>query len=323
MGRYIERAESNIRLLRVTLQKLTNESAGGKERQPLIRALAEIGIIEPDYAVQGIDSTLPPIEENLMTVIFDENNPRSLTSSISRAFKLAAQVRDRIAVDMWRTIKDIDDLSILAGKRQRLDAVEVLGILDDLLSRLLSFSGLVAESMTRTLGWRFLDLGTRLERSLQSAQFMRLLAVKPGAEDKSTLETMLSVLDSIMTYRSRYLASIQIAPVLDLLLVDETNPRSIGFQLAQIMDHVDHLPRSETSGLRSIEQRQALSLLNMVRMVDVYELSQVDPRQQIRDNLDKNLRRIGELLPKLSDAVSNRYLIYAGLPRQFAQQSEA
>jgi uncharacterized alpha-E superfamily protein len=121
-----------------------------------------------------------------------------------------------------------------------------------------------------------------------------------------------------MTYRSRYLANLQLAAVLDLLLTDETNPRSVAYQLVAIADHVDKLPRDRNQPLYERDQRLAMSALHTVRMLDVQELAGVNG-QGDRDALDKLLRRLERRLPELSDAVSHKYLIHAGTSRQLAE----
>jgi uncharacterized alpha-E superfamily protein len=119
-----------------------------------------------------------------------------------------------------------------------------------------------------------------------------------------------------MTYRSRYLSNLQVAPLLDLLLCDETNPRSIAFQLTRIKAHMDALPIRDHRGVKSVEQTMSLKLFSLVQLADVVELSRV--RSQRRSDLDKLLNQIQEQLPLLSDVVSSNYLIHAGLPRSFS-----
>jgi uncharacterized circularly permuted ATP-grasp superfamily protein/uncharacterized alpha-E superfamily protein len=321
LGRYIERAEFTTRLMRVAFQKLTSETSGGSERLPIIRTMAEHGLIEPDYAIVGIDKTLPPLEDILPETLFDLKNVQSLKSIINHISRLASLVRDRIAVDMWRAIKRIVDLTIDTENEEYLDNVEILAYLDQILSHLLTFSGLAAESMTRSLGWRFLDLGVRLERTYHGTQLLKSMLCTPTPDERQVLETVLQIMDSIMTYRSRYLATVQTHAVLDLMVVDETNPRSLAYQIARITEHVDQLPREEKQGIRSLEQKQALSIQNSVRLADVFELSQVESKSGQRDLLDRLLKRLTEQIPKLSEAVSQRFLIHAGLPRQFASQT--
>lgn len=320
LGRGVERAEGTARLLRTALVALSNESDQSAELQPLLRALAEQGQIEPGYVVSGLQEQLPDIRESLPQAAFDTRLPRSLRSSVGEVVRLASNVRDRLAVDMWRTVRRIDDACRRPETSRSPDAPEVLGLLDEVITELVAFAGLVSESMTRTQGWRFLDLGRRIERAWQTALLLRSTVSTQAPQESFVLEAVLQTADSIMTYRSRYLASLQLPTVLDLLLTDESNPRSIGYQVAVIADHVDQLPRSETQAARSPEQRLALSLLNAVRLADVFELSRADADGQ-RQTLDRLLRRLCDQLPKLSETVSRRFLIHAGLARHFGSAS--
>ena len=120
-----------------------------------------------------------------------------------------------------------------------------------------------------------------------------------------------------MTYRSRYLATLEPAAVLDLLLTDDTNPRSLRYQLDRIEEHVTELPRGEQVAQLTAEQRLAASLRHSVLLADVYELAKPDTKGE-RTALIKLLSRLIDRLPKLSDAISNRYLIHAGMQRHFA-----
>ena len=53
----------------------------------------------------------------------------------------------------------------------------------------------------------------------------------------------LELCDSTITYRTRYLGQLQPAPVLDLVMLDDSNPRSLVFQLRAIDGHLDYLAR--------------------------------------------------------------------------------
>jgi uncharacterized alpha-E superfamily protein len=193
--------------------------------------------------------------------------------------------------------------------------VELDELLDELLVGMAALDGLIAESMTRTPAWRFLDLGRRLERSLNMATLVQSLAAESQDEEARTLEAVLEIADSIMTYRGRYLAAVNRAAALDLLLTDETNPRSLAYQLSAIADHIAKLPRDASLPLGTAEDRIASSLLHAVRMIDLDDLSQGGGE---RTKLGRLLVRIGDQLPKLSDLVSHRYLIHAGRPQQLS-----
>jgi uncharacterized alpha-E superfamily protein len=125
------------------------------------------------------------------------------------------------------------------------------------------------ESMTRGHGWRFLDMGRRLERALQLLHLL-VAAFTAGAErEGELLETLLRVADSSITYRRRYLAGLHAAAVVDLLLVDDTNPRSVLFQVAALREHLMQLPRDSTQPRMRGEERLALAALTRLQLLDV------------------------------------------------------
>ena len=125
--------------------------------------------------------------------------------------------------------------------------------------------------MTRNFGWSFLDMGRRLERARNMADVLLGIFGKAGSgEDESgSLLFTLELADSFITYRSRYRLEPMLPLLFDLLLIDESNPRSIAFQLAELARHIDTLPQSGEGGARIEEQRMALSLLTSVRLADV------------------------------------------------------
>ena len=113
-----------------------------------------------------------------------------------------------------------------------------------MITDLAAFSGMEMENMTRGHGWRFLDVGRRLERAMNAINLVRQ-ALEAGPSDNAVLEPLLEIADSSMTYRRRYFARPQLSPVLDLLLLDDTNTRALAFQLAAVSEHVRQpAPRS-------------------------------------------------------------------------------
>ncbi len=128
----------------------------------------------------------------------------------------------------------------------------MLETLEDLVINLTAFSGLTGENMTRSLGWKFLDMGRRLERGAHTIRLLQSTLVTTETPEAPLLEALLEVAESSMTYRRRYRSALQTAPVLDLLLADETNPRSLAFQLAALASHVGNLPRDHTSPRRLV-----------------------------------------------------------------------
>lgn len=313
VGRYLERGDAHARLLRTLVSRLMDElSADAMPELPaMLRALAKQGQIEPGFAVEGIRDALPAIEQTLPRFVLDETQDGSLRFTVTAFFETASRVRDRLSLDSWRIVRRIDSLMRLPAGDGDFEVSDLPAVLDRLIVNLASFSGLVMESMTRSLGWRFLDFGRRLERAQQIVSLVGSMLEQRQDLPGQLLEALLEAADSTMTYRSRYLAELQLAPVLDLLLTDNTNPRSVGHQLVALADHVAAFPRDNTLPQLAEEQRLAATLLHNVRMADVTALSEMYGLGQ-GEPLNRILGEIEEQLPRLFDAVYQRYLIHAG-----------
>jgi uncharacterized circularly permuted ATP-grasp superfamily protein/uncharacterized alpha-E superfamily protein len=312
LGRHAARADGAARLLRTLIGRLAAESEAAEvpERPLLLRSAAAVGQIDSRIPLNSAE----PIESTLPGMVLDQTRPSSLRSQLSTLHRTAWTVRDRLSFDAWRIVSRLADDFPQAGGGP-LGFTELLPRLNRVVLDLAAFSGLVADSMTRSQGWRFLDIGRRLEHALHVTRLLSAAAPDLGREEASVLESLLDACDSLMTYRSRYLANLQAPAVLDLLLTDDTNPRSIAFQLETLARHIDNLPRDDRqAGLRA-EQRQAQSLLHAVRTFDLLAL----PADPTRDGeLTGLLQQIAYGLPELSDAITHRYLHHSGTSRQFA-----
>lgn len=318
-GRHLERADAAARLVRIVATRLTSEAnaADFPELPPLVRGLAEKGQVEPGYALVGMRDLLPQLELALPREVLRHTQPGSLSATVDRMFATAAKVRDRLSRDTWRLVLRVND-TFRRQDPDRANLTDLLNLTNELILDLAALGGMVVESMTRTQFYRFLDIGRRLERAIQSAELIRTCLVDTRGASASLLEALLESADSIMTYRARYRASVKLAPVLDLLVTDETNPRSVAYQLETLARHVDKLPRADDGGPGAPpEQRLALGLSHAVRMADIraisesYELDDPAPLADLLATIERDL-------PQLSHALSLKYLAHAGPPRQLA-----
>lgn len=315
LGRYSERAESIARVLRTTMLRLVGEQsvADLPEMPRLIAALAAIGQIEPDYAVKELQGSLPSLDDALPASLYTIDQQRGLCPSVTALADKATAVRDRISLDAYRIVQQIaQELAAPVRIRGRADTRSAINRLTRLITGLLAFSGIGQESFTRTLGWRFLQLGRRIERAWQTAEVLRATLVDP--DERPVLEAVLEATDSIMTYRSRYLLRLEPDATIDLLVTDETNPRSIRFQLERITEVLEPLPLEPGEVGTPYERRLAFDLLHRVRMAQPTQLAMVEPEDH-RAALDHLLEILTEGLPELSNAITARYLIHT-LPSQ-------
>ena len=321
LGRMIERADGAARGLRVLLRKITvdEDDESNVVQSALLRALATLGQIEPGLAVDGFRNTLPDLEQSLPASVFNRQEALSLKSTVDGVTRLVNTVRDRLSVDAWQTLNQLhSDWNLSATSLKTIDSTSLLQLVQRVVNAVAQFGGLSNDGMTRTQVWRFLELGRRLERVWHTATILQSTLVEVAEQEPLVLEAVLESCDSIMTYRGRYLSTLQAEAVIDLLATDSTNPRSLIFQLNRIQDHVSKLP-SAGQAVLGTDERLALSLYNSVRLAEPRELAQVDDGQ--RRSLDRLMQRLLDQIPKLSDAISQRYLIHAGLPRPFDRES--
>jgi uncharacterized alpha-E superfamily protein len=180
-----------------------------------------------------------------------------------------------------------------------------------------AFAGLVMENTTRGQGWRFLDIGRRLERGLQMGFFLRhgLAGAPPDASPY--LQALLQIADSSITYRTRHMTDLRPALVLDLLLADESNPRSVGFQVAALSEHVQKLPDRDSNNRHPLEQRIALKALTTVRLSRVEDLVALDESGR-RPGLETLLDGLQYDLLDLSEALTAKYLTHLVPSRMIA-----
>ena len=148
---------------------------------------------------------------------------------------------------------------------------------------------------------------------------LRLGLGHEGTAESGQLEVLLEIADSSLTYRSRYLTSVQADLVLDLLLLDEANPRSVAFQLARLREHIDELPETQSLIRRPAEARLALGLLTAVQLAEVRELARTDSNGRWA-NLETLLNRLAADLRQLSEILTRSYFNHAIASRQLFTQ---
>jgi uncharacterized circularly permuted ATP-grasp superfamily protein/uncharacterized alpha-E superfamily protein len=251
LGRYIERAEGALRILRAWHGRFAEYA---DRKQPLLANVS-------DYlAALDIDTK--------------EAVPESLLMNISSALYSASNIRDRFSPDGWLALNDLSKTA--RDFRERIqpgdDATSAMTVL---LRKLAGFAGLVHENMYRFTGWRFLSIGRYLERGLHMSRLLGHLS-GPDAPD-GALDMLIEIGDSVMTHRRRYNVATARMTVTDLLALDPLNPRSVLYQLNEIKTEVEQLPNAIVNGQMSPVHREALRLYSTLALmtpegmsVDVY-----------------------------------------------------
>jgi uncharacterized alpha-E superfamily protein len=309
LGRYVERAESITRIVRSMISRVRRASEA--ELTCMIRLH---GCLESRQSrlpkAKKRRATPLELEKELVSAITDVKRTDSLASTLLEVSRVGSSVRGRLSTDMMFLLGQLRD-SIQVGPGTPF--LEYPAMLTGCLELLSAFSGMERENINRGLGWLFLSIGRRLERAIYLTRQIREITAPLGERDWPLLECLLEVADSTMTYRARYYTTLQPLAVLDVLMADEGNPRSLDFQLSHLVDLYQKLPRHVPDDLQAM--RDALALL---RGFDLRTLSYKLPGAVTVTNdaddlsrLERFLRALEVLLPSWSNNLSGRYFSHA------------
>ena len=315
LGRYSERADATSRLLRSALRRFNPERSGGATLlvMPLLQTLETQGQLPGLSAMPELRQSAEAFEAELLAAIFDPSRAGSLRKTADHLQRLATLVRDRTSNDMWRVLSRLNDRLTVPENRPVMLAGEAVGILNQTLLGLAAFHGLARENMTRAQAWRFLDIGLRIERAIYIGTLLDAMLRSPDAENPSLLEAVLEVVDSSITFRSRYTLLPSVPAVFDLVLLDDKNPRSVLFQINQLAQHFEFLPRERESAPGSGKSIVAKCLARLTQ-TDARELAA--PNKNWADNeVSAAIRETLQTLPKLSDAIAASYFAHSAILR--------
>ncbi|WP_124950181.1 circularly permuted type 2 ATP-grasp protein [Sulfuriferula thiophila] len=324
VGRYAERAEGIIRLLRSTIKKLHgNPDHSAREYTEslhcLLRAITQITRTQPGFMAENAQALLREPDAELLSIVLDETRIGSLANTLRCLVQASYTVRDLWSSDTWRVMEELEEHLHNTQQLAKPTLGQVLDVLDKLVTSLSAFSGLVMENMTRGNGWLFLDMGRRLERNVLQLALLRATLVqhKREAVENLLIEALLETSDNLICYRHHYRNNMELVAFLELLLLDENNPRSLAYQTARLQEHVSKLPREQQGGLLSPEQRLTLEASSTLRLAIIAELTAI-AENGTRQNLDQLLTRLNYLTSALSDAVTATYFRHESAPQPLA-----
>ncbi len=319
LSRYAERAEDAVRLLRVVHDRRNEfqhaaNPAGTACLTTLYQALTHVTTTYPGFVGGDIEH---PTQE-LSSLVFDAYRPGSVAYAVHAVMASARTVRDQLSLDTWSVLAGLER-DLAEGDRGGDRTAVVVPTLTAVLQRLLALAGLEAESLVRDAGWRFQDAGRRVERSIHLASLLRvtLTIERDTATDSLLLESVLTAAESIITYRRRYRSKARVATVLDLLLLDATNPRSIAYQLQRLTEAAASFPSSAVFGRLDEVQRLVLETSTALRVVDTATLAET-AADGTRPALDDFLWHLVDRLMAIADAIDRLHFTHQLPQRKLA-----
>jgi uncharacterized circularly permuted ATP-grasp superfamily protein/uncharacterized alpha-E superfamily protein len=309
LGRYAERVEVRVRFVRALWPALSSEEDFGRSvsLETAVRLLTGLGYLSEGTSSASLGEQRWSVQHILTEIVYDPSQTSSLRWNLKELRRVAWHLKERLSADTWRVLQQLESqFSAFAPANVDQRYLGGLDLLDNVVLTLSAFSGLLMENTTRGLGWRFLEIGRRMERGLQMAELLMSGLGAAEAEMESYLQILLQIADSSITYRSRYPTVLKTELVLRVLLLDETNPRAVGFQLATLLHQVKRLQEKEGTFQETAEHDVALKALTLVRSSRMDELS----RRADSGNFPALENLVGELkttLWELSDGLTARY----------------
>ena len=253
MGRYTERTENNVRLARTLFTVLgeEDEQASPDVLNALSGLAASSGLVLP--GVPSLAQSARLFERALIEAL-PKPSAYSVGYNLQALARTAGALRDRLSPEHWRLIRDMsEDFSQrmqaapeLLSEAEAVPALEWLGV------QLAAVTGSQADRMTRDVGWRLLTVGRYIERLIAYAGILRAFFERPAAAQPQGFDVLLALFDSTITFRARFQRRLELPALLDLVVMDESNPRALACVLRRLRTELGKLPRRDDAGADTV-----------------------------------------------------------------------
>jgi uncharacterized circularly permuted ATP-grasp superfamily protein/uncharacterized alpha-E superfamily protein len=321
VGRYAERVLGNARFQRTVMQFITEGDRrladnDGVTEYCLLMALTQCTYTFPGFTGADGEQKLKQPWKELHDLLFDTKKPGSLNNNFLLFNNAVHAVRDHWSTDTWRVLREMEEcfnLESAQGSSHRM-----LKTLDNIITAMVAFIGLNRESISREQGWILLDTGRKIEQSLLLVNMLQttLLVKQDEQVDYNLLEAVLKSHECLVNYRYKYRAHLQLPLLLDLMLFDPTNPRSLLYQLDRLKAYLSQLPKAQKDNALTEHERLILEAHTLLRLSSKEELLPAAQGVVIYENLEDFLNRMQALLYAAHDVVSKTYFKHAKEQRQ-------
>ncbi|MEO9892017.1 alpha-E domain-containing protein, partial [Aurantibacter sp.] len=294
--------------------------------QVLFKAVTHLTGTYPGFtekSKEGKDAMEDPMEE-MLSVILDKDRPGSLAHTISMFSNSYYSIRNLWSTDMWRVFENIQKLWNSFEQSKDRSINKILKVLNQLITRLIAFMGLIEESILVQQGLLLYFIGLQLEQSMLTITKCRsLLTIKYDEQvEYDLLEYFLTSHESLNIYRYSYRSYIQIENVLDLVVFDLEYPRSLTFMLNRIQKDIARLPHSSKDNNLSNYQKYIFDAFSKLRLAESSNLIQTKSDADFsREELDELLGKLSNLLYQTSQSISSTYFNHTDKQNQLVTQS--
>ncbi|MEQ8218951.1 MAG: circularly permuted type 2 ATP-grasp protein [Arenibacter sp.] len=330
-GRYVGRTLVNARFLRMVMRQMAlvqnkNEKPDSVKLQVLFKAVTHLTGTYPGFAEKSPKGKMAmedPMQE-MLSVILDKDRPGSLAHNLAMFSNSYYSIRNLWSSDMWRVFENIQKIWQSFEEGQDRSINKILKVLNQLITRLIAFMGLIEESILVQQGLLLYFIGLQLEQSMLTITKCRsLLTIKYEEQvEYDLLEYLLTSHESLNIYRYSYRSHIQLEHLLDLVVLDLEYPRSLTFMLNRIQKDIARLPHSKKDNSLSNYQKYVFDAFSKLRLAESSNLVKTKSETDyFRQDLDELLEKLSELLYKTSQSISSTYFNHTDKQNQLVTQS--
>lgn len=323
VGRYTERVLGNARFMRTVIQFITEGNRMQTENdiaaeECLLKALTKYSFTYPGFTETENEKKIVDLWEELKDILFNKKRVGGLTHNLNLFNNAVYAVRDHWSTDTWRVLRLMEEQWQSAVNSNQHGHLKKLNALDDLITSIVAFIGLNRESISREQGWIMLDTGRKIEQSQLLVSMLQSMLTNKHDElvEYFLLECILMSNESLVNYRYKYRAPIQMPLVLDLMLLDPTCPRSLIYQIDRLKTYLGNLPKIKTDHTLSDHNRLVLEASTLLMLSDKDQLSLWDDGEREYKNLDEFLSKMYSMLCGIPSAISKTYFKHAQAQKQ-------
>jgi uncharacterized circularly permuted ATP-grasp superfamily protein/uncharacterized alpha-E superfamily protein len=320
VGRYTERLLGNARFLRTVMQflaegnKLITENNRQTERN-LLEAFTRYSYTLPGFIGEKAEELFTDPWKELKDILFNEKRPGGMKFNFLQFYKAIHEVRDHWSTDTWRVVRGMEEQLQNGISLTHHGHLQMIHTLDDLITSTVAFIGLNRESISREQGWVMLDLGRKIEQSLLVITMLRTTMVKKYNDqvEYNLQQSVLMSNEGLVNYRYKYRRPLQNLLVLDLLLFDPNNPRSLTYQVVRLKSYLRNLPKNNGSQSTSEYERLILEADALLKLANKNELSNSDGDEY--KNLEIFLSELYATLSSIPGLISKAYFKHELTPK--------
>lgn len=309
LGRYLERSINIARYLRTVLRQYNEEDSDEPWRDrsmlEILKGLTDLTKTYPGFHSRSLRNE-PTVE--LVDVISNYHRIGSLGNTLQSFVRNGYKVRDRLSLDIWRILDSISgEIEELLRAGNELTMIHA--VLDRLIIKLMAFVGLNIDTMSREVTWRLVNIGRFIESSINSAHVLQLLIKKQPAEiERHLMETILLTQESLVSYRYKYRTHVEIDGVLELLIKEELNPKSMIYLINHCDEYLGRIKKTTDSNINPA-QKKLLEISTMIRLSEVENLQGTvqGERKELKGLLDRIIRNLSEV----SDIIYQIYFTHS------------